>query len=42
MVEATQRKRSADGGDPIGVEFDPEKTLVVLRSGNFYKAPQQV
>jgi phenylpropionate dioxygenase-like ring-hydroxylating dioxygenase large terminal subunit len=31
----------ADGGDPIGVTFDPGKALVKLRSGNFYNAPQR-
>jgi phenylpropionate dioxygenase-like ring-hydroxylating dioxygenase large terminal subunit len=30
----------ADGGDPIGVTFDPSQALVKLRSGNFYNAPQ--
>ena len=31
----------ADGGDPIGVTFDPGKAFVKLRSGNFYNAPQR-
>jgi hypothetical protein len=31
----------AAGGDPIGVNFDPSKALVKLRSGNFYVAPKQ-
>jgi hypothetical protein len=39
MLKA-QIKVVADGGDPIGVAFDPEKVLVTLRSGNFYNAPQ--
>jgi nitrite reductase/ring-hydroxylating ferredoxin subunit len=30
----------ADGGDPIGVTFDPARAVVTLRSGNFYNAPQ--
>jgi hypothetical protein len=27
----------AQGGDPIGVFFDPEAALVRIRSGNFYR-----
>jgi phenylpropionate dioxygenase-like ring-hydroxylating dioxygenase large terminal subunit len=30
----------AEGGDPVGVAFDPAQALVKLRSGNFYNAPQ--
>ena len=30
----------AEGGDPIGVTFDPAKPPVNVRSGNFYNAPQ--
>ncbi|MGU7783275.1 Rieske 2Fe-2S domain-containing protein [Burkholderia sp. PU8-34] len=32
-----QIKIVAEGGDPIGVNFDPEKALVEIRSGNFYQ-----
>jgi phenylpropionate dioxygenase-like ring-hydroxylating dioxygenase large terminal subunit len=28
----------AQGGDPLGVAFDPERALVKVRSGNFYRA----
>jgi phenylpropionate dioxygenase-like ring-hydroxylating dioxygenase large terminal subunit len=28
----------ARGGDPLGVAFDPERALVKVRSGNFYRA----
>jgi phenylpropionate dioxygenase-like ring-hydroxylating dioxygenase large terminal subunit len=28
----------AQGGDPVGVSFDPAKALVKVRSGNFYRA----
>jgi hypothetical protein len=28
----------AQGGDPLGVTFDPAKALVKVRSGNFYRA----
>ena len=41
MLKA-QIKVVAEGGDPIGVTFDPSKALVKLRSGNFYIAPRQV
>ena len=30
----------AKGGDPLGVAFEPEKSLVKVRSGNFYRASQ--
>ena len=30
----------AKGGDPLGVSFDPEKAVVKIRSGNFYRSPQ--
>ena len=30
----------AEGGDPVGVSFDPAPPLVKVRSGNFYNAPQ--
>jgi phenylpropionate dioxygenase-like ring-hydroxylating dioxygenase large terminal subunit len=39
MLKA-QIKVVAEGGDPIGVEFDQSKALVTLRSGNFYKSTQ--
>jgi hypothetical protein len=39
MLKA-QIKIVAEGGDPIGVEFDQSKALVTLRSGNFYKSTQ--
>jgi hypothetical protein len=26
------------GGDPMGVSFDPAKATVTVRSGNFYKS----
>ena len=35
-----QIKLVAEGGDPIGVAYDPAKALVKIRSGNFYNAPQ--
>ncbi len=35
-----QIKVVAEGGDPLGVEFDPAKALVKVRSGNFYRKPQ--
>jgi hypothetical protein len=28
----------AQGGDPLGVAFNPEQALVRIRSGNFYRA----
>jgi len=28
----------AQGGDPVGVQFDPAKAVVKVRSGNFYRA----
>jgi hypothetical protein len=28
----------AQGGDPVGVSFDPAKAVVKVRSGNFYRA----
>jgi phenylpropionate dioxygenase-like ring-hydroxylating dioxygenase large terminal subunit len=34
-----QIKVVAEGGDPIGVTFDPAQALVKVRSGNFYNAP---
>ena len=39
MLKA-QIKVVAEGGDPVGVSFDPNKALVKVRSGNFYNAPQ--
>jgi nitrite reductase/ring-hydroxylating ferredoxin subunit len=36
----SQMKIVAEGGDPIGVSYDPAKTVVKVRSGNFYVAPQ--
>ncbi|HXU21511.1 MAG TPA: Rieske 2Fe-2S domain-containing protein [Verrucomicrobiae bacterium] len=36
----SQIKIVAEGGDPVGVVFDPDKALVKVRSGNFYNAPQ--
>jgi len=30
----------AKHGDPIGVNFDPARALVKIRSGNFYRAAQ--
>jgi len=35
-----QIKLVADGGDPIGVAYDPARAFVKIRSGNFYNAPQ--
>jgi nitrite reductase/ring-hydroxylating ferredoxin subunit len=31
-----QMKVVANGGDPVGVTFDPDKAVVVSRSGNFF------
>ena len=39
MLKA-QIKVVAEGGDPIGVTFDPTKALVKLRSANFSQSPQ--
>ncbi len=36
-----QIKVVAEGGDPMGVNFDPVKALVKLRSGNFYVGAKQ-
>ena len=36
MLKA-QIKVVAQGGDPVGVNTDPDKALVTVRSGNFYK-----
>ena len=30
----------AQGGDPMGVSFDPANDLVHVRSGNFYKTAE--
>jgi hypothetical protein len=30
----------AQGGDPLGVTFDPAQALVKVRSGNFYRMAQ--
>jgi phenylpropionate dioxygenase-like ring-hydroxylating dioxygenase large terminal subunit len=35
-----QIKIVAEGGDPVGVAYDPSKALVKIRSGNFYVAQQ--
>jgi phenylpropionate dioxygenase-like ring-hydroxylating dioxygenase large terminal subunit len=35
-----QMKLVAEGGDPIGVNFDPAKTMVKVRSGNFFSRSQ--
>jgi nitrite reductase/ring-hydroxylating ferredoxin subunit len=37
---AQQIKLVQDGGDPLGVAFDPAAAVVKVRSGNFYRAPQ--
>jgi hypothetical protein len=34
-----QAKVVAEGGDPIGVIFDPKKETVHVRSGNFFQKP---
>ncbi len=34
-----QMKVVAEGGDPIGVIFDPRKEMVHVRSGNFFQRP---
>ncbi len=34
---AQQMEIVAKGGDPLGVNFDPDKALVRIRSGNFYR-----
>jgi phenylpropionate dioxygenase-like ring-hydroxylating dioxygenase large terminal subunit len=36
---AQQMEIVAKGGDPLGVNFDADKALVRIRSGNFYRAP---
>jgi len=36
MLKA-QIKVVAQGGDPVGVKFDPDEALVTVSSGNFYK-----
>ena len=36
---AQQIKVVAEGGDPLGVAFDPAAALVKIRSGNFYRTP---
>jgi nitrite reductase/ring-hydroxylating ferredoxin subunit len=35
-----QMKVVQDGGDPLGVTFDPAQAVVKVRSGNFYRVPQ--
>jgi len=35
-----QVKTVKEGGDPIGINFHPDKALVRIRSGNFYNRPQ--
>lgn len=35
-----QIKMVAEGGDPVGVSYDPSQATVKVRSGNFYVAPQ--
>lgn len=37
-----QIKIVAEGGDPIGMTFDPAKALVKIRSGNYYHASHGV
>ena len=39
MLKA-QIKLVAEGGDPVGVTFDPQNGFVNVRSGNFYRAHQ--
>jgi phenylpropionate dioxygenase-like ring-hydroxylating dioxygenase large terminal subunit len=39
MLKA-QIKLVAEGGDPVGVTFDPRSAVVNVRSGNFYSAHQ--
>ncbi|HLY54509.1 MAG TPA: hypothetical protein VKS60_03060 [Stellaceae bacterium] len=34
-----QIKVVAEGGDPLGVAFDPAAAPVKIRSGNFYRTP---
>jgi hypothetical protein len=34
---AQQMEIVAKGGDPLGVNFDPDQALVRIRSGNFYR-----
>jgi hypothetical protein len=29
-----------EGGDPVGVSFDPKKATVKVRSGNFFSTAQ--
>ena len=41
MLKA-QIKVVAQGGDPVGVNFDPDKALVTVLSGNFYKTQSSV
>ncbi|HVV92220.1 MAG TPA: aromatic ring-hydroxylating dioxygenase subunit alpha [Hyphomicrobiales bacterium] len=35
-----QMKVVAEGGDPVGVSFDPKKATVKVRSGNFFSTAQ--
>ena len=37
---ARQMQVVAEGGDPLGVKFDPDGALVNVRSGNFFRAAQ--
>jgi len=34
---AVLREGPADGGDPVGVNFDPAQQVVVLEAGNFFQ-----
>lgn len=34
---AQQIKVVQEGGDPLGVNFDPQQQLVVLEAGNFFQ-----
>jgi hypothetical protein len=37
-----QMKLVAEGGDPIGVAFDPAQATIHVRSGNFFRAGEPV
>jgi hypothetical protein len=40
FLEREIRKVAEDGGDPVGVVYDPAQATVHVPSGNFFRAPQ--